>query len=98
MAVYTILGSSTLALVKSDETFTSLCKKVQSKGGTTIEATKVIEGSGFADMMLRAMEACRTRAIELGDEFSKKVEKKLNKLATEEIFPIFKIKDALGLS
>ena len=74
MAVYTILGSSTLAL-KSDETFTSLCKKVQSKGGTTIEATKVIEGSGFADMMLRAMEACRTRAIELGDEFSKKVEK-----------------------
>ena len=74
MAVYNILGSSTLAL-KSDETFTSLCKKVQSKGGTTIEATKVIEGSGFADMMLRAMEACRTRAIELGDEFSKKVEK-----------------------
>ena len=73
MAVYTVLGASTLAL-KSDETFTALCKKVQSKGGTTIEATKIIEGSGFAEMMLRAMEACRTRAVELGDEFSKKVE------------------------
>ncbi len=73
MAVYTVLGSSTLAL-KSEETFTELCKKVQSKGGTTIEATKIIEGSGFAEMMLRAMDACRARAIELGDEFSQKVD------------------------
>lgn len=74
MAIYTVLGSATLAQ-RSDDTFGALCKKVQSKGGTTIEATKIIEGSGFSEMMLRAMEACRTRALQLGDEFSEKVEK-----------------------
>lgn len=73
MAIYTVLGSATLAK-NSDEPFSELCRKVQSKGGTTIEATKIIEGSGFQEMMLRAMQACRTRAIELGDEFSESVE------------------------
>ncbi len=79
MAVYTTLGAAALA-DKSPETLDTLCKAVQSKGGTTIEAVKIIEGSGFSDMMQNAMQACRNRAVELGQEFSDKVEKAIQKV------------------
>ncbi len=72
LAIYTVLGSARLAQ-DSPESFTALSKAVQSKGGTTIEAVKIIEGSGFSDMMQQAIKACRKRAVELGEEFSSKV-------------------------
>ncbi|MCD8338944.1 MAG: pyrroline-5-carboxylate reductase, partial [Burkholderiales bacterium] len=72
LAIYTVLGSAKLAQ-GSPHSFTELSKAVQSKGGTTIEAVKVMEENGFQQTMLEAMKACRKRAIELGDEFSRKL-------------------------
>ncbi len=72
LAIYTVLGSAKLAQ-ESPQSFTVLSKAVQSKGGTTIEAVKVMENNGFQHIMLEAMKACRRRAIELGEEFSRKL-------------------------
>lgn len=74
MAVATVLGAAELAK-QSGEAPSVLREKVTSKGGTTYEALKVMEEGHFMEMMQQAMDACRKRAIELGDGFHEKVEK-----------------------
>lgn len=73
IAVATVLGAAELAK-QSGEAPGLLREKVTSKGGTTYEALKVMEDEHFMQMMQRAMDACRKRAIELGDAFHEKVE------------------------
>lgn len=72
MAIATVLGAATLAK-DSLEPVHELRQKVTSKGGTTYEALKVLEEKHFMEIMQQAMDACRKRAIELGDEFSQKL-------------------------
>lgn len=51
-----------------------LREKVTSKGGTTYEALKVMNDRHFMEMMQDAMDACKKRAVELGDAFHESVE------------------------
>lgn len=66
LVVSTILGTTSLYL-KSDEKIDSLCKKVCSKGGTTIEAVKVFESEGIVQIIDKAIQACYDRAKELSE-------------------------------
>jgi len=75
MAVMTVFGAGSLALHSADSP-AELRKKVTSKGGTTFEALKVMDESGFVDMMQRAMDACKNRAEELGKEFAEGINRK----------------------
>lgn len=75
MAVMTVFGAGSLALESTDSP-AELRKKVTSKGGTTFEALKVMDESGFVPMMLKAMDACKNRAEELGKEFAEGIQKK----------------------
>lgn len=75
MAVMTVFGAGSLAL-NSNDSPAELRKKVTSKGGTTFEALKVMDESGFVPMMLKAMDACKQRAEELGKEFAEGIQSK----------------------
>lgn len=75
MAIATVLGASTLAK-ESFEPIEQLRQNVTSKGGTTYEALKVMEEKGFMPMMQEAMDACKNRAGELAENFSKSIENK----------------------
>ena len=43
--------------------------RVTSKGGTTYAALTAMEEAGIKQQFMRAMQAARQRASELGDEF-----------------------------
>ena len=73
MAIATVLGSAELAK-RSGESPSVLREKVTSKGGTTYEALKVMNDRHFMEMMQDAMDACKKRAVELGDAFHESVE------------------------
>ncbi len=60
----TLVGAAEMALA-SDETPDILTKRVCSPGGTTIEAVKKLEESGFADALYDAMTACSNRSGEM---------------------------------
>lgn len=70
LAVATVLGAAKLAKNSTDSAAT-LREKVTSKGGTTYEALKVMDEHHFIDMMQEAMDACKKRSRELGEEFGK---------------------------
>ena len=73
MAIATVLGSAEVAK-RSGESPSVLREKVTSKGGTTYEALKVMNDRHFMEMMQDAMDACKKRAVELGDAFHESVE------------------------
>ena len=73
MAIATVLGSAEL-VKRSGESPSALREKVTSKGGTTYEALKVMNDRHFMEMMQGAMDACKKRAVELGDAFHESVE------------------------
>ncbi len=64
LAIQAVLGAATLAM-NSEKSLEQLRIDVCSPGGTTIEAVKVLEDTGFQDLLGKAMEACATRSKEL---------------------------------
>ena len=68
LAVGTFAGASELAR-RSKEPPAVLRERVTSKGGTTYAALQSLEQSGVQQHFMRALQAARQRAHELGDEF-----------------------------
>jgi pyrroline-5-carboxylate reductase len=69
LAVGTFAGASELARA-SDEPPEVLRQRVTSKGGTTHAAITSMEGDRVKALFIKALHAARTRARELGREFS----------------------------
>lgn len=61
----TLIGSAKM-LLAGEKTPDELIRQVCSPGGTTIEAIKVLEERGLADMLAEASDKCIARAYELG--------------------------------
>ena len=70
LAIGTFCGASELARA-SDDAPSVLREKVTSKGGTTYAALTSMQASQVAERFIEAMQAARTRAKELGDEFGR---------------------------
>ena len=68
LAVATFVGASALAQA-SKEPPEVLRERVTSKGGTTYAALTSMEQSGVKQQFIRAIQAAKQRAAELGDEF-----------------------------
>ncbi len=68
LAVGTFVGASALAQA-SDEAPEVLRARVTSRGGTTYAALTSMEQDGVQQHFMRALQAARSRAGELGDEF-----------------------------
>jgi pyrroline-5-carboxylate reductase len=68
LAVSTFVGASALASA-SEESPNVLRARVTSKGGTTYAALSAMEQDDVKKLFIRAMQAARQRAAELGDEF-----------------------------
>ena len=68
LAVATFVGASALAQ-DSLEAPDVLRARVTSKGGTTFAALSALEENQVKAQFVRAMQAARQRAVELGDEF-----------------------------
>lgn len=66
LTLQTALGAAKMALESSDAPAT-LREKVTSPGGTTERALAVLEQGGLRPLVSKALEAARTRAVELGD-------------------------------
>ncbi len=64
LAVQTVLGGAEM-VQRAEEPISELIMRVCSKGGTTIEAVKVLESEGFRDSVAHAVDACVKRAKEL---------------------------------
>lgn len=69
LALGTFIGASALAEQSHDD-FTALRDKVTSKGGTTAAALAVLESRAVKHSFIDAMQAARSRAQTLGDEFA----------------------------
>ncbi len=68
LTLNTIIGACELAKA-SEDSLQTLCDKVCSKGGTTIEAVKTIKGSDMQNILFKALQDCFDRANELtGDK------------------------------
>ncbi len=70
LAVATFGGAAVLA-AQSGEAPSVLRQRVTSKGGTTYAALTAMEADQVKERFMRAMEAARLRAGELGDEFGR---------------------------
>lgn len=66
LTLQTALGAAKMALESSDPPAT-LRARVTSPGGTTERALTVLEQGGLRSLVEQALEAARTRAVELGD-------------------------------
>lgn len=66
LTLQTALGAAKMALESSDPPAT-LRARVTSPGGTTERALTVLEQGGLRPLVEQALEAARTRAVELGD-------------------------------
>ncbi|MEM7783485.1 MAG: pyrroline-5-carboxylate reductase [Planctomycetota bacterium] len=66
LAVQTVLGATEM-LVDSGEHPAVLKDRVTSPGGTTIEALKIMEETGFRDSVMSAVQAATEKARELGE-------------------------------
>ena len=68
LAISTFSGASELAQ-RSDDPLETLRQRVTSKGGTTYAALTSMEDDNIKPLFIKAMQAARQRAKELGDEF-----------------------------
>ncbi|PSR27167.1 pyrroline-5-carboxylate reductase [Sulfobacillus thermosulfidooxidans DSM 9293] len=66
LAAYMVQGASQLALVDSDKSLQQLVEQVVSPGGTTEAMLKVLDQSGWQDIMHQALKAAGERATQLG--------------------------------
>ena len=64
LAVQTVLGAAEM-VQRDEESVADLIMKVCSKGGTTIEAVKVLEENNFRGIVYQAVAACAKRSKEL---------------------------------
>ena len=64
LAFQTVIGSAEMA-AESEKSIPELIKSVCSKGGTTIEAVKVLEENNFRGIVGEAVQACVNRSKEL---------------------------------
>ncbi|MFT5690871.1 MAG: pyrroline-5-carboxylate reductase [Oceanicoccus sp.] len=64
LTIQTALGAAQMAK-ESDVSAAELRRRVSSPGGTTVEAIRVFEEAGLADIVTKAMTACRDRSAEL---------------------------------
>lgn len=64
LAVQTVMGAAEM-VEYSDAPVPELVKRVCSKGGTTIEAVKVLEERNFREIVGEAVDACVKRSVEL---------------------------------
>ncbi|MGB0409648.1 MAG: pyrroline-5-carboxylate reductase [Opitutales bacterium] len=67
LSIDTLLGAAML-LAESEDSAENLRKAVTSPGGTTAAALKVMEDSGFRDLIDQAIAAAKARSIELAEE------------------------------
>lgn len=67
LAVQTVLGAAEM-VEREEESVSELIMRVCSKGGTTIEAVKVLEENNFRAIISDAVDACVKRAKELSDK------------------------------
>lgn len=70
LAMATFSGATELAR-RSSETPAVLRERVTSKGGTTYAALTAMDAAGMKGAFIDALEAARTRARELGDQFGR---------------------------
>ncbi|MBS0342317.1 MAG: pyrroline-5-carboxylate reductase [Proteobacteria bacterium] len=70
LAVGTFSGASALA-ASSGDTLETMRQRVTSKGGTTHAAITAMDEGGVQAAFIRAMEAARRRADEMGEEFGR---------------------------
>ena len=68
LAIATFAGAAALAQA-SEEPLSLLRERVTSKGGTTQAALSSMETDQVKAALVRAMQAARKRAVEMGDEF-----------------------------
>ncbi len=61
----TLIGSA-MMFKNSEKSPSELIKMVASKGGTTIEALKVLDDNNFSKIIVNAMKACAKKANEIG--------------------------------
>lgn len=66
LAVQTVMGSAEI-VEREEQTIPELIKQVCSKGGTTIEAVKVLEENNLRTIISDAVEACVKRSKELSE-------------------------------
>lgn len=67
LAVQTVLGSAEMVM-REEQSVEELIMSVCSKGGTTVEAVKVLEQGNFRKTISDAVEACINRAKELSSK------------------------------
>ena len=67
LVIQTFLGAAYLAK-ESEDSLSTLRKKVTSPGGTTAEGLATFEKMGLEEMTKKAVEAARYRSVELGKE------------------------------
>ncbi|MDE6597395.1 MAG: pyrroline-5-carboxylate reductase [Clostridia bacterium] len=67
LAVETVLGAAEM-VERDEESISELIMRVCSKGGTTIEAVKVLEENKFRSIISDAVDACVKRAKELSEK------------------------------
>ena len=65
LAAQTVMGSA-VTVLESGEHPSSLKDKVCSPGGTTIEGVKVLREEHLEDIMVRCVDACVKRSVEMG--------------------------------
>lgn len=66
LVIGTVLGAAHL-IIKSDKEPSDLRRMVTSPGGTTAEAIRIFEESGFTELIFHAVKAAYDRAKELGN-------------------------------
>ena len=67
LAVQTVLGSAEMVM-REEQSVEELIMSVCSKGGTTVEAVKVLEQGNFRKIISDAVDACINRAKELSSK------------------------------
>lgn len=67
LAVQTVLGGAEM-VQREEQSIKDLIMRVCSKGGTTIEAVKVLEEENFRQTVMDAVDACVKRAKELSEK------------------------------
>lgn len=71
LTLQTAFGAAKMAL-ESGEDAATLRARVTSKGGTTEEAVKILQASGFQNMFDQALQAAQQRSVSLAKQFGEK--------------------------
>lgn len=67
LAAQSMIGAGKMILGSGMKT-EALVDGVCSPGGTTVEGVKILRGEGFEDILVRCVDACVKRSVEMGKE------------------------------